>query len=110
MHTKSILSEAKRRAWFQDQYRHPHESKHTIGELLGWFERCGLEFVRGLPPLTLTENDTATGGLFDPAPKGTVLDHALSQLKQVATGSLEGGYFLMIGRKQTAAEVRHEVG
>src|SRR5581483_5378537 len=27
----SLRSEAKRKAWFADQYRHPHESKHTIG-------------------------------------------------------------------------------
>ena len=33
------LSADKRRAWFEDQYRHPHESTHTIGEVLEWFKR-----------------------------------------------------------------------
>src|SRR5262245_35305858 len=26
-------------AWFRDQYRHPHESKHSMDEVLGWFKR-----------------------------------------------------------------------
>ena len=42
------LSRDKERAWFADQYRHPHESKHTMGEVLDWFDRTGLSFVRGL--------------------------------------------------------------
>ena len=91
-------SEQKRRAWFQDQYRHPHESKHTQGEVLDWFRRCGLDFVRGVPTLTPLEGDAA-GGLFDLSPPGSATDHFLSQLRQVGTGNREGGFFVMIGRK-----------
>ena len=35
-----------RRAWFMDQYRNPHESLHTLDEVLGWFEQNGIRFVR----------------------------------------------------------------
>src|SRR4029077_10522960 len=31
------MSDRKSDAWFADQYLHPHESTHTIGEVLGWF-------------------------------------------------------------------------
>jgi SAM-dependent methyltransferase len=94
-------SEPKRSAWFQDQYRHPHESKHTQGEVLDWFERCGLDFVRGVPSLTPLEGD-APGGLFDSSPPGSGTDHFLSQIRQVGTGNREGGFFVMIGRKRGA--------
>src|SRR5262249_49360167 len=81
-----------------DQYRHPHESKHTIGEALGWFDACGLEFVRGIPSV-LASGDDGDGDLFRPTPRGSALDHFLVQAKQVVTGSREGGFFIMIGRK-----------
>jgi carbamoyltransferase len=93
------LSEAKRRAWFADQYLHPHETKQTIGEVLGWFRSCGLEFVRGIPSVTVGGDDLSSADLFDPAPPGSRFDHFLVQLKQVYTGSREGGFFVMIARK-----------
>jgi len=95
----SDLSEAKRRAWFADQYQHPHESKHTIGEVQRWFRGCGLEFVRGVPSVLPLGGDLAKGRLFEPTPPGTKLDHFLVQAWQILKGSREEGFFLMIGRK-----------
>ena len=46
------MSDGKARAWFADQYLHPHESKHTIGEVLEWFDANGVAFVRGVPSVT----------------------------------------------------------
>jgi SAM-dependent methyltransferase len=93
------LSADKRRAWFADQYRHPHESKHTIGEVLGWFQTCGLTFVRGIPPVRPGDHLASGDSLFSSTPAGTRLDHFLVQSKQIVTGSREGGFFLMIGQK-----------
>ena len=45
----SRVSAAKRRSWFMDQYKNPHESKHTVGEVLGWLDRIGFEFVHAIP-------------------------------------------------------------
>jgi carbamoyltransferase len=89
----------KRRAWFNDQYRHPHESKHTIDEVLEWFDRVGLEFVRGVPSVTANGEGLARGNLFHPTAKGTQIDHFLVQSREIVTGSREGGFFIMIGRK-----------
>jgi len=94
---KGRISSDKRRAWFEDQYRHPHESTHTVGEVLEWFERMKLEFVRGIPSTTGAPD--FDGRLLAPAPVGTAFDHARSQLRQVVTGNREGGFFLMIARK-----------
>ena len=96
---------AKREAWMADQYRHPHESKHTLGEVLTWFEKNDLEFVRAVPSIAAPDEDNAHSGLFEPEhgstgkPGGTVLARGVSQFKQVFSGSREGGFFVMIGRK-----------
>lgn len=43
------ISEAKRTAWLMDQYKNPHESKHTVGEVLRWLEATNFKFVSSLP-------------------------------------------------------------
>jgi SAM-dependent methyltransferase len=98
------LSTDKERAWFADQYQHPHESKHAAGEVLRWFDDTGLDFVRGIPSLTLDDGPADPGALFDPVKPGTALDRLLTQTAQVVTGSREGGFFIMIGRKPPGPE------
>jgi SAM-dependent methyltransferase len=98
---------AKSRAWFLDQYRHPHESAHTSGEVLRWFERTGLEFVRGIPALRPEDDGLDGRDLFEPQPPGTPLERTLAQWMQVlAPGQKEGGFFLMIGRRPDRGEGR----
>ena len=96
----------KRRAWFADQYQHPHESKHTIGEVLQWFDDAGLGFVRGIPAVSPDDDGLDRNTLFEPVPRGTKTDHFLSQAKQVFTGSREGGFFLMIGKRPVPGRPR----
>jgi 2-polyprenyl-3-methyl-5-hydroxy-6-metoxy-1,4-benzoquinol methylase len=93
------ISMAKQRAWFADQYRHPHESKHTIDEVLGWFAEAGLEFVRGVPSVIPGGRGAKGGRLLTPEPRGSMLDHMVVQLQEIARGKREGGFFVMIGRK-----------
>ncbi len=94
----------KRRAWFADQYRHPHESKHTFDEVLGWFDDAGLDFVRGVPAMRREDDGLEGESLFEPQPRGTGLDRAIAQAAEIlAPGQREGGFFVMIGRKAGAA-------
>ena len=99
----SPISDDKRRAWFADQYQHPHESKHTVGEVLQWFDECGLDFVRGIPSPALGEDALDVANLFEEGQRGGPLAHFLTQLKTVATGNREGGFFIMIGQKPKVA-------
>jgi SAM-dependent methyltransferase len=101
----TTLSEPKRQAWFLDQYRHPHESTHTIGEVLKWFDECGLDFVRGIPRVTLGGEEADRDRLFECSPRGTPSDHFWVQARQIVTGSREGGFFVMIGKKPDSAVV-----
>ncbi|MFQ5511607.1 MAG: class I SAM-dependent methyltransferase [Candidatus Krumholzibacteriia bacterium] len=94
------LSKDKRRAWFADQYRHPHESKHTFGEVLRWFDTTGIEFVRGVPAMRTEDDGLGGESLFEPQGRGKPLDRFLVQAAEVfAPGQREGGFFIMIGRK-----------
>ena len=93
------VSAAKREIWFADQYRNPHESKHTIGEILGWFKRTGFEFVRSIPKSSLGSRFGANEKLFVPEKSGNRLERFLIEVSLTFTGTEEGGFFIMIGRK-----------
>jgi carbamoyltransferase len=99
------MSAGKQKAWFADQYLHPHESKHTIGEVLRWFDEEGLAFVHGVPSVT-NDHDPAGTSLFAPTARGTAWQHACVQARQVVAGSREGGFFIMIARRPAEAGAR----
>jgi SAM-dependent methyltransferase len=94
------LSDVRRQAWFRDQYKHPHESKHTIGEVMGWFDRAGVEFVNSIPKTATSQPFSSTEKLFESNPKGSAFDHFLVQAGMLLGGGREGGLFIMIGRKK----------
>lgn len=98
------MAEARRRAWFMDQYKHPHESKHTIGEVQRWFAENGFEFVNAIPKAEAFADFGADEKLFAANPPGSGLDHALVQLGLLLKGAREGGFFIMIGRKKKNGE------
>jgi carbamoyltransferase len=89
------LSAEQRHAWFADQYCHPHESKHTVGEVLRWFDRTGVEFVRCVFPGA----SVAVHDLFQSQSRPARADRFFMQAREMVAGGGEGGLFLMIGRK-----------
>ncbi|VVB93685.1 Ubiquinone biosynthesis O-methyltransferase [uncultured archaeon] len=66
-------------AYVADKYVHPHESYHTVGEVLDWFARDGFTFIGSHP-------HTGKGELAA----------FLAQLKWLARGN---GFFIISGRK-----------
>jgi SAM-dependent methyltransferase len=99
---KTRMSAGKQDAWFHDQYLHPHESKHTMGELIDWYEKNGFEYINGIPKPRVWDPFSTREKLFEKNAKGTPLDRALAQAKMVWTGSQEGGFYIMVGRKGAA--------
>ena len=98
----SGLSDERRRAWFSDQYRHPHESKHDFGEVLDWFDQNELDFVRGIPALRPDDDGLAGESLFEAQPRGGALDHFAVQVGQIVDpAQKEGGFFVMIGKNRS---------
>src|SRR6185503_15652981 len=99
------LKADKQRAWFADQYKHPQEIKHTIDEVLGWFDQTGFEFVNALPKPTPLARFSEFESLFTENPRGSQLEHLLAQLQLVLAGGPEGGFFVMIGQKKVGQAV-----
>ncbi len=94
--------QAKWKAWFMDQYKNPHESKHTIGEVMGWLREIDFQFVTSLPRSRPFQPFTEGDGLFRPEPPGNWLERQMVELGMVRNGSREGGFFIVIGRRPKA--------
>jgi hypothetical protein len=85
-----------------DQYKNPHESKHTIGEVMGWLRRIGFQFVTSLPRSRPFQPFTERDGLFRPETPGNWLERQMVELGMIRSGSREGGFFIVIGRRPAA--------
>ena len=94
------IGDKKKHSWFMDQYKNPHESKHTIGEILQWFDSTGFEFINSIPKAKALDTMLEDEKLFKPNPRGSLFDHLIVQTQLMFTGSKEGGFFLMIGKKR----------
>ncbi len=93
------LSKAKKRAWYADQYKHPHEGKYTIGQGIEWLERGGFEFVKSIPRTRPFQPITPADNLFSPEKPGNLIQRMMVELGMTFRGSREGGFFVVIGRK-----------
>jgi 2-polyprenyl-3-methyl-5-hydroxy-6-metoxy-1,4-benzoquinol methylase len=93
------ISEARKTAWFMDQYKNPHESKHTIGEVISWFNQTGFTFVKSLPSTVLFEPFKDAARLFVQSRPGNWFGRSLAELSLAFTASRDGGLFVVIGRK-----------
>jgi len=91
---------ARREAWLRDQYQHPEEHRHTIGEVHRWFAENGVEYLRTFPSsLLMTDSDE----LFSPAEDHWAFEEWLAQLGWMRTLGHEGGLFVTIGRTSSRA-------
>ena len=94
---------ARREAWLRDQYLHPEEHRHTHGEVLRWFARNGVQYLRAYPSTVLGDEDE---DLFSPAADRWALEGWLAQISWAATLGREGGLFVMIGRREGGEAVQ----
>ncbi len=100
-HFSKIDGEGKREAWFRDQYCHPHETCHTLGEVIAWMDEDGLDFINSIPKPELGPSLTPDEDLFAPRDPGTATSRVLSQLADLGNGYREGGFFIVIGRRRS---------
>ena len=77
-HLRTNPSAKKQRAWIKDQYSHPQERKHTLSEVLGWFEQAGFTFVSSIPKIR--GHFTAKEKLFAPQNPGTPIERLGAEL------------------------------
>ena len=96
---KTNLSKEKKISWIQDQYNHPVESLHSIGEVLDWFRKKNFSFVSSIPKIQ--GNFSLNEKIFVSQNKGDVIDRFNTQFEMIFNyQSKEGGLFTMIGKKK----------
>lgn len=93
-------SDSKRWVWFQDQYKHPHESSHTVDEVLTWFSLNNIEYINAIPKIKIGDSFRSDEKLFKQSSPGNSLEHLIKQLGWVLSMSKEGGFYILIGRKR----------
>ncbi|HXK61337.1 MAG TPA: methyltransferase domain-containing protein [Acidobacteriota bacterium] len=93
------LTGDRRKAWFNDQYRNPHESKHTVGEVLRWLESYGLTFIKSLPKTRFDSQFEPNEQLFQAEPPGKPVERAIVEIGQVFGQAVENGFFVVIAQR-----------
>jgi SAM-dependent methyltransferase len=93
------ISESKRHSWFMDQYNNPHESKHTLKEVLHWFDKTGFSFIKCIPKPVLFSGFSDSEQLFERDKLGNRFERAVVNLNMVFRGITEEGFFVVIAKK-----------
>ncbi len=97
-------SDEKARSWFYDQYLHPHETRHSVDEVLGWFRENDLDYRNAVPGIRVGQGFDPSIRIFERTEPGTRLEHLLAQVSWLWTISREGALFDMIARKRRVTE------
>lgn len=84
-------------AWLRDQYQHPEEHLHTLGEVKRWFSENGIRYLRTYPSTLVAAAPLEGAQLFAPAEDDWFLERGLTQLGWMGTLSREGGLWVTIG-------------
>jgi SAM-dependent methyltransferase len=88
---------ARREAWLRDQYRHPEEHSHTVGEIKQWFTDNDLDYLRTFPSTVL---DDQSEDLFVRAVDDWTIERLIAQVGWMWTLGGEGGLFFSIGARR----------
>jgi SAM-dependent methyltransferase len=96
-----IRDERKAEIWIKDQYYNPHETWHSVDEVLGWFDENHVEFLNCSPPI-LGAVDEEPEDLFASTSEGNKLQRVFTQLCWLGSISREGALFDVIGKRAVA--------
>jgi hypothetical protein len=81
-----------------DQYKNPHESKHTVPEVLRWLDETGFTFVHCIPNTVPFTNLDESEKLFQQQRLGNWLERLIVNIEMTIAGHREGGFFIIIAR------------
>ncbi len=87
--------------WIRDQYHNPHETWHSIDEVLDWFDESGIDYLNCVPPILDTDGETAPSYITATDP-GDRYQRLVTQVSWLGTIAREGALFDMFGRKRSA--------
>lgn len=95
-----IRDARKAEIWIKDQYYNPHETWHTLDEVLEWFNEDGIDFLNCSPPVLDTAGET-TKDLFAATEPGSRYQRVITQLTWLTSIAREGALFDVIGRRRS---------
>jgi carbamoyltransferase len=88
----------KAEVWIKDQYYNPHETWHSVDEVLNWFRENDVTYLNCLPEI-IGARGNRPNGMFVETNPGSKTTRVLTQLSWLGTIAAEGGLFVMIGRR-----------
>lgn len=104
MQIGEVQDKERARGWWNDQYLHPHETTHTIGEVLKWFRKNNIKFYQTFPPSVPFYKPLIIGGeyvhgLWDAQMYPYFPIRFYKQLFWIWKTHHEGGYWITFGQK-----------
>jgi len=98
-HLRKNLSHEKKLAWFRDQYDHPVERKHSIDEVMNWFEENNISYLGSIPNSSFEFKTVSQMSGY----KGTYLARVFAQILMLFSNlGGEGGLCIIVGKKNNA--------
>ena len=85
--------------WIKDQYYNPHETWHSVDEVMDWFSENDVDLLNCSPPILGTSSESCSG-LFEACDAGTSYQRVVTQLSWLATIAREGALFDVVGQKR----------
>ena len=90
------LSDEKKHSWFRDQYSHPVERKHSLDEVIRWFQENDIAFLGSIPCPSFEYRTISQMNGY----KGTVLARIFAQILMLfSKNGGEGGLSIVVGKK-----------
>jgi SAM-dependent methyltransferase len=83
--------------WIKDQYYNPHETWHSIDEVLEWFRENNIRFLSCHPAIWGAK--AGAGNVFAPTNPSSWTMRMLTQLAWLGTIAREGALFVMVGER-----------
>jgi len=96
-----IRDKREAKIWIANQYYNPHETWHSLDEVLEWFRENHVEYVNASPAIMGTDGEDAEN-LFQQTSPGSRYQRAVTQLTWLGTIAREGALFDVIGKKATS--------
>jgi len=99
---KNVEDKKRFSGWWNDQYLHPHETTHTMGEVLKWFKKNNIEYIETLPSSTLLSSaDSEVAGVWNKTKEKypNIIVRFYKQLTWLWKTDKEGGYWITFGKK-----------
>jgi SAM-dependent methyltransferase len=93
-----IRDRTKADIWIKDQYYNPHETWHSIDEVMDWFRENDVAYLNCDPPIIGAKNG-GTADFFAPTNPSSKTSRVLTQLSWLTSISSEGALFVLVGRR-----------